>query len=261
MTPSKASLTPAVSRAVRILDLLAERPGVPVPLVEIARAIDAAKSSTSNICAVLEESDLIQRRDNGYVLGRHIVELGGAYLSQFNQIREFYQLCVASAVLSGELTQIAVLHGTDVVYLARHEGGAALRLTAGVGDRLPASLTAMGKALLSTLSPEEVQRRYAGSPEFPRLTSRSTRSFAELAEKLAIVRERGYAIDEGEVFPNVTGLAVPIGARHSGENTLAIGISSIEPSDPPHLAPERLDLLVTELRAAADRLSNPMIIT
>ena len=81
---------PAVSRALQILTLLEQADGQPMPLGDIARGIAAAKSSTSNLCQVLEDGRMITRTATGYVLGRRTVELGGAFIARFNQIREFY---------------------------------------------------------------------------------------------------------------------------------------------------------------------------
>lgn len=256
--PAESSPAPAVSRAVRILSLLADARGVPQPLTEIARALGAAKSSTSNVCTVLEESGLVQRRGTGYVLGRRTVELGGAYLAGFDQVREFYRVTSRSPVLARELVQIAVLDGTDVLYLARHEGRAPLRLSAGIGDRFPAALTAVGNVLLAELAPEEVDARYGPAPDLPRLTDRSTRTLAGLHAKLEATRARGYALDDGEVFPNVAGLAVTVPARLSGEQTLALGVSTIDVGLDGARAAEHRDTLVAALRQVADQLSNPM---
>lgn len=256
--PAENSLAPAVSRAVRILGFLADSRGVPQSLADIARDLGAAKSSTSNICAVLEEASLIARRETGYVLGRRTVELGGAYLATFDQVREFYRICSESPVLGHELVQIATLDGTEVLYLARHEGRAPLRLTAGIGDRLPASLTAVGNALLADLDPEEVAARYAHLDQFPQLTERSTISWEGLQHKIALTRERGYALDEGEVFPNVVGLAMTVPARHSGERSFAIGVSTIDSAFAPVLGPEHRETVLAALREAVTALSNPI---
>ncbi|MCF2707034.1 IclR family transcriptional regulator [Arcanobacterium haemolyticum] len=255
---TSSSLAPAVSRAVRILDALSQARGVEQSLADLSRTIGAAKSSTSNICAVLEEANLIQKREYGYVLGRATVELGGAYLATFDQVREFYRLCANSPVLRGELLQLGVLDGTDVIYLARHEGTAPLRLTAGVGDRFPASITAIGNALLMALSSEEVALRYKNIAAFPVMTSKSTTTFPELEAKLARARERGYALDEGEVFPNVVGVAMPIPPRRAGEQPLAIGVSMIGPGENFTVPRERFDAIVDALAEAVENLTNPM---
>jgi DNA-binding IclR family transcriptional regulator len=245
---------PAVSRSIRILGILADAHGAPMALSDIARAIGAAKSSTSNLCVVLEDGGLIQRRGSGYVLGRRCVELGGAYLATFDQVREFYTLCLESELLSRELVQIAVLDGTDVLYLARHEGRAPLRLSAAIGDRYPAAATAVGNALLALADPEEVGRRFGGLDVFPRLTDQSTRDVAELQQKLAATRSRGWAVDDGGVHPSVYGVAMVIPPRSGGEQPIAIGCSLMKPS----MTEQRLEAVLHELRGAVRALSNPL---
>ena len=86
-----------------------------MPLGDIARGIGAAKSSTSNLCQVLEDGRMIARTATGYVLGRRTVELGGAFIARFNQIREFYDYCASAPLLGHEVVQIAMLDGTDVL--------------------------------------------------------------------------------------------------------------------------------------------------
>lgn len=257
-TNGASSPAPAVTRAVKILMTLAQARNQEMSLADLARAVEAPKSSAFNVCLVLEEAQLISRREYGYVLGRRTVELGGAYLAGFDQVREFYRACSSSPVLRHELLQLAVLDGTDVVYLARHEGTAPLRLSAGVGDRFPASVTAVGNALLMALSPQEVTARYAGVRELPTRTPNSTRSVADLQAKLAAARERGYAVDKSEVFPNVVGIAMPIPARNPGENALSIGVSIIGDREDFEVPEERSRAIVRALREAVDQLSNPM---
>jgi len=247
---------PAVSRAIRILGLLAEARSHPLGISEIARALGIAKSSTSNLLAALEEGRLVERTESGYLLGRRNVELGGAYLAAFDQVRQFYRICSESPVLVHELVQLAVLDRTDVLYLARHEGRAPLRLSANIGDRYPASITAVGKALLARLSPAEVAIRFADPASRPRWTERSETTLDGLQRDLALVRERDWSLDEGQVHPLVVGMAMAIPPRVSGEQPLAIGVSMIDsaPSE------EHRGLVLEELRRAVELLSNPMLV-
>lgn len=255
-TPDKA-VAPAVTRAIALLDLLAQTPGVAVPLAELSRTLGIAKSSTSNLCVALEEGGLISRGDGGFRLGRRTVELGGAYLAGFDQVREFYRICAETPELGRELVQIAVLDGTDVLYLARHEGRAPLRLTAGIGDRYPASLTAVGLALLTRLDDAEVAARFADPATRPRVTENSVTSLDGLLQKVRETRERGHSLDNGEMFPNVVGVAVAIEPRSAGDRPLALGASMIDFADDV----ERRERVVRELQIAARALSNPLIPT
>ena len=231
--PIDRGTAPAVSRAVDILALLASSPKTAHTLSDIAREIGAAKSSTRNVCNALEAGGLIQRRDGGYQLGRRMAEFGGAYISSFDQVREFYRVCADSEVLSHELVQVAVLEGMDVLYLARHEGRAPLLLSAGIGDRFPAALTAVGNALLATLSDSEVRARFAENREFPARTERSIRNVDELLKRLTTIRRQGYAVDLGGVHPAVIGIAAAVPRTTSTSPAFAVGVSLIaaDPSD------------------------------
>jgi DNA-binding IclR family transcriptional regulator len=248
------SPAPAVTRALAILNLLAEARGEPLGLADIARGIGAAKSSTSNLCTALEEEEMITRTSAGYVLGRHTVELGGAYIAQFNQMREFYTFCESAALLSHEVVQIAMLHGTEAVYLARHEGRAPMRLTASIGSRFPAAPTAVGNALLTTLSDAQIIERFRGPQHFPQLTENSVRTVPALLTKIRLARERGYAVDDNEVHPGIYGVAVVLPPWTSGDQPLAMGTSLMAGA----ATPDYVAAIVTELREGVRRLSNPL---
>ncbi|WP_072314180.1 IclR family transcriptional regulator [Agrococcus sp. Marseille-P2731] len=245
---------PAVSRSLRILTLLAEAEGVPTTLSEIARALGIAKSSTANLCAVLEEGAMIERDSGGYRLGRRTAELGGAYAQQFNQVREFYGLVAASPVLHREVVQIAMLDGSDALYLARHEGRSPYRLGTPLGSRLPAPLSATGLVLLSRLGDAEVRSLLHEAEPFPQLTPESTTTIAELLPQLAAVRERGFAIDHGGSFGGIVGVAVALEPWAPADPPLAIGAAL--PAE--HVDEERIAEVGSALLEIAAALTNPL---
>lgn len=252
--PREKSPAPAVTRAIRILDLLATSPGMALSLGDIARSIDAAKSSTLNLCQALEEADMIVRTHGGYQLGRRNLEFGGAYAAGFNQMREFYDYCSSATLLSHEVVQVSMLDGTDVVYLARHEGRAPMRFIAGIGSRFPAAATAVGNALLMPLSDNEIGTRFTGPQHFPHMTDRSVRSLPALLSKIRAARERGYAVDDNEVHPGIYGVAMAVPPWSSGDEPLAIGTSLTSSS----ATPEFVSQIVVELQEAVARLTNPL---
>jgi Transcriptional regulator len=248
-----ADKAPAVARAVRILDILGESQGA-VTLSELARTLGAAKSSTLNVCGALEDGGLIRRTDAGYELGRRVVELGGDYLRSFDPVIEFYRACAESEVLQHERCQLAVLDGTHVLYLATHVGRAPFRFSAGIGSRYPASITAVGVALLAELPREEIAVRFADDETRPSFTDRSTTSLKDLQKKLKETRERGYSIDHGEVYPGLAGVAVVVPPQASGEVPIALGASLVES----RASETALHRVVDELKLVARRMSNPM---
>ena len=248
------SPAPAVTRAAAILDALEAAGGEPLGVSDLARSLGIAKSSTSHLCQALEDARLIQRRENGYVLGRRTIELAGAYLSGFDEVRSFYELCGRTTALREHVVQIAMLDGTDVLYLARYEGRSRFRLAANIGERFPAALTATGQALLAALPPAEVTRRFRGV-EIPQMTESSLSGLAALQTRLAKTRADGYAFDDEGVHPGVIGMAVRLTPRHAGGTMLSLGVTVLK-----SLATEAIRAeLLGELKSLAAALSNPLI--
>ncbi|MGA1837308.1 IclR family transcriptional regulator [Herbiconiux sp. 11R-BC] len=247
---------PAVVRALRILDYLAESRAQIRTLSDIARELGIAKSSTSNLCAALEEGRLIRRSGGGYVLGRRTVELGSAYLSSFDQVREFYRICEENPALSGRLVQIAMLDGPRVLYLAVYEGQDRFPMSASVGDRYPASSTAVGTALLAELDPGQVAAIYEGGRHLVTFTENSTATLEALQEKLRLTRERGFALDAGEVHPSVVGIAVVIPAAKAADPSFAIGVSLVAPDTGEESRAE----VLAALDQAARALTAPVLV-
>ena len=167
-----------------------------------------------------------------------------------------------AAVLDGVaeivLSQVSVdtADGAQVLYLAVYEGRQRFPMSASVGDRYPAPVTAVGTALLSELTPTQIAELYWDTSNLVGFTKKSTSTLAELQEKLERTRERGYAVDEGEVHPTVLGLAIPIPGA-SGEPSFAIGVSIVHPTGS---ADER-DTILDALRRVADSLTRPRLLT
>src|SRR6266567_5976915 len=156
------SLAPAVTRAGAILDLLAESPGDAPGPSELARRLGLPKSSIANICNALADIGLVRRIGTGFALGRRLAELGGAYLASVDQVEEFYEACQLLPTGSEETVQLAILDGLEMTYLARHDGRQPVRLTSQIGRRLPATVTATGKAALASLDEADLDARLAG---------------------------------------------------------------------------------------------------
>jgi DNA-binding IclR family transcriptional regulator len=251
---AEASLAPAVTRAVAVLDALAAEPGVAAGTSELSRRLGLPKSSIANICAALVDTGLLRRAGAGFRLGRRLAELGGAYLSAVDQVQEFYDACESLATASEETMQLGILDVTEVTYIARHDGRQPIRLASEIGRRLPASCTAMGKAAMASLAADDLVERLRGVRWLPVMTAKSHRTVDSLLADLDTVRARGYAVDDEETAEGVVCYAVAIRPRRAGDNPYGASVTLLKARD----TAERRELLVGDLRRLARMLSDPL---
>ena len=248
------SLSPAVTRAAAILDLLAINASSPAGPSEIGRRLGLPKSSIANICGALADAGLLRRVGTSFALGRKLAELGGAYLTAVDLVQEFYEACPMLPVASEETVQLAVLDGLEVTYLARHDGRQRVRLTSQIGRRLPATVTATGKAALASLDDGELEARLAAAPPLPALTAHSHTNVESLLADLAQVRRRGYAVDDEETVEGVVCLGVMIPARQPAEGPNAVSVTLLKARS----TPDRVAALIADLGTLRERLSDPL---
>lgn len=242
--------SPSVARAVAILTVMSDRPSG-WTLTQLAAELGLAKSSTLSIMTSLESSGYVTRNGNEYVLDLGVLRPAAGFLRGLDITETFKNSVTSCTLLRHEIAHLAVLSGTQVTFIARHVGRQPLPVTGLVGDRFPASITAVGLALLAELTDEQVIALYS-TPDaaFPRWTSQSTRSLDELLTKLAGVRERGYSIDDGETHPGVLGLGVVV--HHAGNLTQDFAMSSSLVRE--GLTDERREQALAEIMSVRDRL-------
>jgi DNA-binding IclR family transcriptional regulator len=241
---------PAVERSILILDALAVA-AEPLTLAALTSATRLPKSSVLGICTTLVHGGLVQRTSEGsYRLGLRIVDLAHAYLAQSDITAEFVNAWESLALLPEETVVLSVLDGTDVVYVACRNGQNGLSFSYRIGMRLPATCTASGKALLSTIAPDAVASLYATHP-LERLTPQSRRDVAELQRDLAEARSLGYAIDDEETREGMSCIGAPVFDSPRGTAVAAVAISMLKAE----FATPKRDRAVETLRTFADVLS------
>lgn len=240
--------SPSVSRAAAILNLIGQRPGG-LSLTQIAADLGLAKSSTLTILNSLIAAGLVSRNANGYELDVGVMGLASSFLRGVDIVGEFKRHAAQKPTLAKEIAHLALLSDRQSIYIARHLGRPPLPVTASVGDRFPASITAVGTVLLATKSDEELQDLFADG-HFPQWTPASTKAIDELLAKVAATRSRGYAIDEGETHPNVLGFAMLVHRVADHAESFSVGASVLR--DQTNQAKRRR--VVTELAQLRDAL-------
>lgn len=249
-----ATPAPAVTRAAAVLDALAASTAGRLTLSDLARELGIPKSSTSNLLQALEDAELITRLGSDYSLGVKLVELGAAYLSRRDEVREFYRFCEQAPLLKGETVRIAMLDGENVIYLARYEGHPAVRLTSNIGDKMPVTLSAVGKALISKLHDHDLEQLFPDDADLPVLTPRSLRTGRDIKAEIVDIRAQGYAFEDEESTLGVVSLGVAVPTRGSHGPSLGVSVTALKAT----FSDELREAMVRELVDLTKMLGNPM---
>ena len=190
-------------RTVQILERLAE--GDAPTLAELARDLDAPKSSLHVVVQTLIRRGWVQRDDAGRLaIGVRAVRVGTAFVDGDPVVALTAPVLDALVAELDETVHLGRLDGTDIVYLAKRESTQQLRLFSAVGRRLPAYTTALGKALLAGLPDEQLDEHLPA--RLQPMTEATITDRRQLRTSLAEIRERGWSSDEGE---NAVGHRLP----------------------------------------------------
>ena len=219
---------------------------------ELARKLGMGKSSVHRILSTLLEAGFVQKTpDDRYRLGLKLYELGQQVVSSI-ELRE-----VAHPVLerlrndTGETVHLAVLEGTDVVYVDRFESPSTLRMFSRVGRRMPAHSTSSGKCMLAFGTPAATEAVLNGGLQ--RRGPRGITTKATFVDALLKIRSDGYcvSVEEGEV--GVMSIGAPI-FGHDG--TCIAAVSAAGPVI--RMKPERMSVYITQVRRCAKDISEAM---
>ncbi len=202
---------PAADQTLRILRFLARRAG-PVAASALARELDIPRSSVYHLLATMERYGFVVHlpQERRWGLGTSAFELAGGYSRQEPLARLGRPLLAALADRIGESAHLAVMTGRDVLYIVEERAARRPALVTDVGVRLPAALTATGRAMLAALPREQVRALHPDAASFAERTGRGPARPAELREVLREVRREGFAREDGEVTEGFRSIGVAV---------------------------------------------------
>jgi IclR family pca regulon transcriptional regulator len=113
---------------------------------------------------------------------------------------------------TGDSTSLAVLSGSEILYLVHVSTNRMIRLVAGSGTRFPVYATSLGRILMAYQAPERI-RRYLTDVKLQRFTDKTVSSKDKLKRILKQCRENGYASIQDELDYGIVSVAVPVFAE------------------------------------------------
>ena len=216
---------PAADQTLRILAYLTRQRG-PVPARTIATALDVPRSTVYHLLATLQEHQFVVHlpEERRWGLGIAAFELAGGYARQEPLARLGRPVLAELVDRVRESAHLAVMHGRDVLYIVEERAPHRPALVTDVGVRLPAHLTATGRAMLAALPREQVRALYPDASAFADRTGRGPSRPSELREVLREVRARGHATEDGEVTLGLRSVGVAV-RDHAGWPAAAIALT------------------------------------
>lgn len=199
----------SVSKALKLLAAF-RNVGPVAGVSELARATGLPKSTAFRLLSHLEDSGFLERRGTDYRLDQSVFELGNCVEMCTNgDLRSIAGPFLSDLFLQSRfVVHLAVLDGTDVVYLDKIHGHGGIKVPTKVGGRMRASCSALGKAMLAYGHREAVEEILSEG-----LTRRTRHSIAApglFVAELQQVRRHGVAFDREEAALGLTCVAAPI---------------------------------------------------
>lgn len=202
---------PAATKAMRVLKFLASQPD-PVPLDRIMRACHLPRSTAYHLMTAMAEEGFVTHLadDRRYGLGVAAFEVGSGYSRQAPLQRLARRHVAALSDRLGESAHLAVPHGRDVLYVIEERAPGRPPLVTDVGVRLPAHLTASGRAILAALPTAQVRALYPDREAFVQRHGAGPTSLSALRAILAETRQRGLATEDGEITPGFASIGAAV---------------------------------------------------
>ncbi|MCQ9163193.1 MULTISPECIES: IclR family transcriptional regulator [unclassified Arthrobacter] len=209
--PQPAAQVPAAKNVLSVLRYVASQGG-PVGAAAIARDVELPRSTTYHLLAALVDDGFVVHlpEERKYALGVTAHELGTGYSRQA-PLQRIARFPIAQLVARTRRTaHLAVMHGREVIYVIEERAKRQRELVTDAGVRLPAHLTASGRAMLASMSAAQLAALYPGPEAFPTRYENGVHSVEALNEILERIRERGFSWEQDEVTDGFSSLAVAV---------------------------------------------------
>lgn len=205
----------------KVLSLLTtfEDPRRSFTLTQLADSADVPLSTAHRLTKELIEWGFLTKTAQGrYQLGLRTWEMGQNAGFQLRETARPFTQDLYS--LTGEITQLAIRNGREILFLDRIYGTRRVPRASRVGGRVPMHSTAVGKVLLAFEEPW-VREAYLQEP-MGHVASRTVINPGVLSKQLDLVAEEGYAITVEEQRRGICSIAVPV--FHTGRIGAALGL-------------------------------------
>lgn len=219
--PEERYNVPALERGLQILGLFNET-APRLSLSDIARRMELGRSTIFRLVYTLEQGGFLNKVDDRYYqLGSGVLKLGFRYVAGQDIITLARPVLQRLRDATNASSHLGVREGREVIYLVREPSHDMLISNIGVGSRLPAHLTTVGRMLLAALPADTIRQLYRGFA-FP---AGDISNVTRLIEQLKEDQKRGYVVTESAYGPGLVSVAAQV-VDASGNVIAGINVSA-----------------------------------
>ena len=223
-------------------------------LTEVAGRTGLTRAGARRILLTLQTLGYVQSDGKLFALTPRILDLGFAYLSSMPIWNVAEPVMEALVEQVKESCSAGVLEGTDIMYVLRVSTRKIMRNSLGVGSRLPAYCTSLGRMLLAGLPDDEVLRLLKAS-ELEARTKHTITDVDALLAKVQQARKQGWCMINQELEEGLVSLAAPI-VNRAGRTVAALNISGqVNRTTPRQMQEGMLPALREAAREVSQRLA------
>ncbi|MEY4880030.1 MAG: hypothetical protein RJB62_1499 [Pseudomonadota bacterium] len=193
-------------------------------LSDVARLVSLPRATVRRCLLTLQSLGYVESQGRYFSLSPQVLTLAQAYLSSSPLPRIAQSALERVSEQLGESCSLSLLHGDEVIYIARSTRKRIGSLHRDVGSHLPAHCTSMGRVLLAALSETDLDSYFA-TARIESHTHNTVTDKIQLREILTKVKRQGYSVVDQELEPELRSIGIPV-LNASGRIIAALNVSA-----------------------------------
>ncbi len=228
-TPSKpggavTAQVQSLTRGLNILEALGKAEGG-LTLTDVSQRVALPPSTTHRLLATLEKMGYVHQAGElgRWYVGLQAFTVGSSFLASRDFVAQSHPYMRRLMEQAGETANLAILDGTEAVFIDQVQCRETMRTIVRLGSRVPLHASGVGKAIFATLADEQIDA-IVKVKGLPRITEHTITAPETMWASLRVIRQRGWSFDDEEHLPGTRCVAAPIYDEHA-ESLGAISIA------------------------------------
>ncbi|HMA32753.1 MAG TPA: IclR family transcriptional regulator C-terminal domain-containing protein [Casimicrobiaceae bacterium] len=205
----------SLTRGLSILQCLARAEGG-LTLTDIAQRVQLPPSTTHRLLSTLEKTGYVYQAGDLslWYVGIEAFAVGSSFLSNRDFVAQSHAYMRRLMEQAGETTNLAILDGTEAVFIDQVQCRETMRTIVKLGSRVPLHASGVGKAIFASLPDDQIDAMLKVRG-LPRITENTITSPETMWASIRVIRQRGWSFDDEEHLPGTRCVAAPFYDEHA----------------------------------------------